>query len=153
MINEQYKKRLSKLAGITENNINDKPDPELKTKLLSLGGTSVAPVYEEDLHDLLSRGQVFSGKKSKVIKMRQSRCHANASEYWDTYSKKHGYDKVKIVTGWALSITDDMWRQHTWAYLPGDDLVIETTLKRKLYFGFILTTEEAHTFYMNNCHW
>ena len=123
---------------------------KLEQKLLSLGGEKVAHTFEEDLDKILTRGQVFDGKKSQVVKMRDSKCHTNSSCFWKNYSDEHGTDEVKIVTGWALSPDDKTWRQHTWVYLPGKNKVIETTVKREKYFGFILDDDEAEDFYWMN---
>ena len=115
-----------------------------------MGGEKVARTFEEDLDKILTRGQVFDGKKSQVVKMRDSKCHTNSSCFWKNYSDEHGTDEVKIVTGWALSPDDKTWRQHTWVYLPGKNKVIETTVKREKYFGFILDDDEAEDFYWMN---
>jgi GNAT superfamily N-acetyltransferase len=123
---------------------------KLEQKLLSLGGEKVAHTFEEDLDKILTRGQVFDGKKSQIVKMRDSKCHTNSSCFWKNYSDEHGTDEVKIVTGWALSPDDKTWRQHTWVYLPGKNKVIETTVKRDKYFGFILNDDEAEDFYWMN---
>ncbi len=147
-LSESYKKRLQKLSGV----VNESTQPgfdKLKTILLGLGGKIVIERFEEDLYKLLTRGQAFNSK-SKIVKMRDSRCHTNSACFWGNYSDEHGPDSVKIVTGWALTKDDMMWRQHTWVYLPAQDLIVETTVKRQKYFGFILDDNEANEFYNSN---
>ena len=48
------------------------------------------------------------------------------------------------MTGYALS-DDGLWRQHSWLIAkPGRRwTVIETTCRRLLYYGVVLTEEEA----------
>lgn len=122
----------------------------LVEKLLASGGERVVDFYyEEDLDKILQRGQFFKGVKSKLVKMKTSRCHENSACFWHNYSDEHGYNSVKIVTGYALS-DDGLWRQHSWVYLPKKKLIVETTEKRIQYFGFILNDEEANEFYFNN---
>lgn len=122
----------------------------LENKLLSLGGKVFVGRYEEDIDKLLTRGTAFLPKKVKLVPMKQSRCHANAGVFWKNYSDEHGKDKVKIVVGWALSEDDQYWRQHSFVYLPKENTIIETTMKRQIYFGFILTDKEAQYHYDNN---
>ena len=121
----------------------------LENKLLSLGGETFVGCYEEDIDKLVTRGQAFSPKKVKLVKMEMCRCHANSGVFWKNYSDEHGKDSVQIVVGWALS-KDQMWRQHSFVYLPKTKTIIETTTMREIYFGFILTNEEAQTHYKNN---
>lgn len=148
LLSENYKQRLQELSGI-----KSKPSQpgfeKLKTILLNLGGEYVSEVFEEDLEKLLTRGQFFNSK-SQIIKMRDSKCHSNCAFFWGNYSDEHGIDSVKIVTGWALTKNDETWRQHTWVYLLKKNLIIETTVKRDKYFGFILNNEEADEFYQLN---
>jgi hypothetical protein len=119
----------------------------LKTKLLSFGGQDVKEVYEENLQELLTRGQLF---KSKIllVKMKQSRCHENSACFWGNYTQEHGTEDMKLVTGWVLD--GDYWYQHSWLYQPSKDRIIETTHKRKLYFGYILNDNEAKKFEYEN---
>lgn len=100
---------------------------DLKTKLLSYGGTKVVETYEEDLDKLLNRGQIFN-VDSTIVKMKDSRCHFNSANFWRNYTDKNGYDNCFILTGWALS-DDSFWRQHTAIYLQKTDDIIETTVE------------------------
>jgi hypothetical protein len=121
-------------------------DPQwekLENKLLSLGGDKVVFRPEPDLDKIVSRGVSFKGK-SKLCKLENSRCHENSAFLWSEL-KNEGF---RIVTGWALTKNDGMWRQHTWGLMGNE--TIETTVKRAKYFGVILTEEEATKFYANN---
>jgi hypothetical protein len=105
---------------------------KVKTKLLSLGGTCTIPDNSPAWEDfppiycqlLLEFGKARDGKGSILQKGLQSNCHVHA---W---------------TGFALSADDGMWRPHYWAINDKDQL-IETTEKRKLYFGRLLSPDEA----------
>lgn len=121
----------------------------LKNKLLSIGGIRVAGDFEEDLDKMLSRGEVFKPKKVKKVKMKPCRCHGNSGVFWKNYSEQNGFDNIKIVTGWCLS-TDGLWRSHSFVYQPMDNVIIETTEKRVIYFGFSLDIDESEIFYDNN---
>lgn len=122
---------------------------DLRKKLLSMGGRMVAGNFEEALLETLTRGEVFSPRKVKLVKMIPCRCHANAGVFWKNYSDENGFDNVKIVTGWCLS-EDGIWRQHSFIYQPMDNVIIETTIKRKIYFGYVLDLDESERHYENN---
>jgi hypothetical protein len=118
----------------------------LVERLLGLGGDRVvlqpAPEGEELL--LVKRGIVFPGAGSKRIVGGRSRCHSNSAiQYFRFHNCQTGYKSCEIVTGYALS-DDRIWRQHSWLWADGN--VIETTVRRKLYFGMVLTASEALRF-------
>lgn len=120
---------------------------ELKKKLLSLGGESVClPVYEEDIVNILSRGQIWYGDKTDLMKGEPCHCHSNSCNLWE-----NNKDKTRIVTGYALT-PDGMWRQHSWLIhrRPRQNRVVETTVKRILYYGFVMTQEECEKFCYEN---
>lgn len=120
---------------------------ELKKRLLSIAGESTClPIQEVDIDDILSRGQIWYGDKCKMKTGNPCQCHSNSAYYWD----KH-YKNTRIATGYALT-EDGMWRAHTWVIEKGSksNTVIETTVKRILYFGFVLTKEECEDFANNN---
>lgn len=56
---------------------------------------------------------------------------------------------LDICTGYALS-KDGIWRQHSWCQLKKTKQVVETTIKRIEYYGFVLSSDEAHKFYELN---
>lgn len=127
----------------------------LSDKLLSVSGEFVImPVLEEDYKKILSRGFKQYGWNAQIRLGDPCRCHSNACELW---KENH---RIQIVTGYALS-EDGIWRQHSWCRDIGQQVrnrggaglyrLIETTKKRKLYFGFVLTELEAEQFYNENC--
>jgi hypothetical protein len=112
----------------------------LKQKLLEIGGWAVClPVFEEDYDKIMTRGRRFPRNK-KMIRGENNQCHNNSTFLWDEF----GY---QICTGYALT-KDGMWRQHSWCF--HDNTVIETTVSRVQYFGFIMTHEEAEQFFWDN---
>jgi hypothetical protein len=117
-----------------------KTKPELKglqERLLSLAGDWVALQDEPDLKALLERGRVFNGKIF-LMHMKQCKCHRNCAEFWEKNQKN-----FKIATGWALS-EEGIWRQHTW--LLRGNAIVETTMKRIMYYGIVLDGIEASNF-------
>ena len=119
-----------------------KSHPELlplRRKLLSFGGEEIVPRDEPDLSEIISRGKIFK-EKAKLKIMKLISCHSNVVEL---YANKN----YKIATGYALS-SDGLWRQHSWCI--DNKSIIETTKKRKKYFGFVLTDRKAHEFSLFN---
>ena len=118
--------------------------PELKLlqdRLLSLGGDWAALQPEPDLKALLNKGQLFKGKV--IFKpMTPCQCHSNCAQLWDKHPKT-----CTIATGWALS-KDGIWRQHTWILKART--IIETTEARTMYYGIVLSNEEANSFWWHN---
>lgn len=111
----------------------------LKNTLLALGGWAACiPPTETEHGCILDRGRRFSGRSS-IIKGEPSRCHSNSAAIWDA-----NRDKCSICTGYALS-RDGMWRQHTWVATSAGDIV-ETTVRRVCYFGYVLSEEESEEF-------
>jgi hypothetical protein len=80
--------------------------------------------------------------------MKPSKAHANAGVFWYNYSEENGTDSVKIVTGYGLS--DGQWHSHSWVILPKFKILVETTVKRDMYFGVELNENESFDFYDNN---
>jgi hypothetical protein len=114
---------------------------ELRERLIALaGGEACFADREPDLEAILERGQVFSGR-CRLIRGERNQCHANAGKLWEN---SRGQLPIAIVTGYALS-DDGLWRQHSWLIAkPGRRwTVIETTCRRLLYYGVVLTEEEA----------
>lgn len=122
---------------------------DLVTHIREFGGYEVCmPYYEEDLHKLLSRGQFWYGDRSQIKKGAPSQCHRNTCNLWKANRETH---ELAIATGYALS-KDGMWRQHTWLMIrkPRSISIIETTVKRLAYYGFVMTEKEALEFCDSN---
>ena len=120
---------------------------DLRDKLLTFGGQEVCmPCYEEDLMKILERGQLWLGDRITMKRGLPSQCHFNSCRCWDANK-----DKVVLCTGYALS-EDGCWRQHSWCVhiKPRKNRVVETTVERIAYFGFVMTEEEANQFYYDN---
>lgn len=109
---------------------------ELGTRLLAIGGSVICVVgFEEDLDFILKAGQAWAPTKRQVIlhKGTPSRCHDNVLSLWEANPQ------VKVCTGYALS-EDGVWRCHSWCIADGN--IVETTLTRLAYYGFILSTRQ-----------
>lgn len=117
----------------------------LASALLPFGGLGVVRprrwdgADDPDIPNILSRGQLWPGKESRLAYGRVSNCHGNASFYWAAFQ-----DEVALATGYALS-DDGLWRQHSWCVAEGGKIV-ETTETRLLYVGFAMTADEALRF-------
>lgn len=123
-----------------------KDDPEiavLENLILSHGGEAVVWNIEEDLNCLIKRGKVFSTDRLRSKRGQNSQCHSNSGWQW------HTHKTYRIVTGYGLGPDDDLWRQHTWI-LDSQKQIIETTVARRAYFGFILTKSESKQFFDDN---
>jgi len=113
----------------------------LAPRLLECGGTGIAARYEEDISSILSRGTCLDGRGAKLVEGKPISCHANAAALYEL-DERNG-----IMTGWALS-DDGLWRQHSWCLREG--AVLETTVLRRLYYGFELDEDESEVFVMEN---
>jgi len=112
---------------------------DLKKTLLSYGGNKVVfNRTEEDLYDIIDKGQLW-GNNKYLIKMEMCQCHKNSIFYWDKNRKDSFF-----VTGYALA-NNGIWYQHSWILNKHND-VIDTTADRIKYFGFILTNLESEIF-------
>lgn len=122
------------------------PMAALRDRLLSFGGQQVSmPYTEDDLESIMTRGQLWYGDRTRMIKGEMSQCHKNSCALWELNK-----NLLMIATGYALS-DDGMWRQHSWLVhiKPRKNKIIETTTPRVAYFGFVMTEEEAYEF----CEW
>lgn len=118
--------------------------PELRERLLTMGGCDIVPRSEADLEKILARAVLMNGEVWVESGM-PIECHSNSAYLWDRDRKN-----LSIITGWALSGDDDgLWRQHTWL-IKKDGNIIETTIPRAKYYGFVLTTREALKFLEEN---
>jgi hypothetical protein len=114
---------------------------ELRKVLLDHGGEEVSfPAIEEDLLLLLTRGELLSPKVIQVREGARGQCHFNSCAEW------FSDEGLSITTGYVLD--GAIWRQHSWCV--NDDVLVETTFVREMYFGALLTHEEALTFVEEN---
>jgi hypothetical protein len=119
---------------------------KLEAKLLSIGGKRVCHQPEPHLALIVKSGRLFHPTDRKMVSGQPSRCHQNAALY---YARSYiGLrPRWSIVTGYALA-EDGCWRQHSWCF--DGRRVIETTCPATLYFGVILTPEDAVIFVAAN---
>lgn len=117
---------------------------KLREKLLSYGGEQMVPCFEDDLDKLLNRGILINYPIIKFNRGRPISCHSNSAACW--YRNRR---RTELMTGWGLS-KDGLWRQHSWVRIIKSEQVIETTIARVVYFGFVMTEEEAYEFLENN---
>lgn len=119
------------------------PYVPLEQKLLRLGGKRMIYRNEPDLDSLLIRGELLHGSV-ELIPGEERECHSNSFQLWS-----ENKEAFSLVTGCGLS-EDGLWRQHSWIIrkrpTSGQARIIETTLQRTKYFGFILTDAEAEAF-------
>ena len=73
-------------------------------------------------------------------------CHRNSCLCWD-----NNKEISRICTGYALG-EDGIWIQHSWVlnFKSNSNQIIETTIKRMAYFGFVMDEKDAEEFYYNN---
>ena len=112
-------------------------------KRMSIGG------IEEDYENIKKLGRRFNPETVHINPGVPSQCHRNTALCWEANREKCA---IFISTGYGLS-KDGIWRQHSWCVLldEGDlPIVVETTVKRIEYFGFILTEQQANDFYDQN---
>ena len=135
-----------RLADLLSGAVADDPRwTDLAARLLKIGGGGVAARPEEDMDALLNDDlvQVWSGDYMQMSEGgAPNQCHSNSVALYDTY------DDLSIATGWALS-EDGCWRQHTWC-VDDNGMVIETTVPRLEYYGFILEGEKLDEFRFYN---
>jgi len=124
---------------------------ELRTKLLAIGGLEVVlPRYDElsepqrnrqryETGRIIDEGRTWQGDQARSEPMEDSNCHVNTAILF-----KRGAGS--IASGFALS-EDGLWREHSWI-VEGVERqgVIETTVLRLLYHGYLLSGEEQDWF-------
>ena len=119
----------------------------LALALTAFGGqrACIAP-FEEDLDKIMRRGRLLCGKSPKIMRGLPSRCHANVSRLYETRP-----GAFLLSTGYALS-TDGMWRQHSWGFCleRRTAQLVETTVSRIAYFGYVMSDAEARNFVDEN---
>lgn len=111
----------------------------LQKILLDIGGKETIIYKDEpDFYNLFTRGVLIDRPSDKIIAGEMCQCHKNSAFLWEKNKKKY-----KLMTGYALSSTG-IWHQHSW--ILENDKIIETTIKREKYFGYILDTFESEVF-------
>ena len=123
---------------------------KFSARLLKFGGNEVCiPGKVGDLVKLNMRGQLWPGQNVLLKIGAQSQCHANSAYLWHADKENKN---LHIATGYALTADDGMWRQHTWCVLEKQRSIqiIETTVPRSAYFGYVLTSTEQEEFYNSN---
>lgn len=119
------------------------PFVQLEQLLLSLGGTRLVYRHEPHLQPLLLRGEVLDGPV-ELVPGEERNCHSNSTRLW-----QENKETLALATGYALS-EDGLWRQHSWVIRKQPDIgqarILETTILRVKYFGFLLNDAEAEAF-------
>lgn len=112
----------------------------LESILLDIGGkTAKIDKNEPDFYNLLTRG-ILLDKPSDIMKVGEMcQCHKNSVFLWEQNKRKY-----RIMTGYALS-NSGIWHQHTWL-IDKFDNIIETTVKREKYYGYIMDRLESECF-------
>lgn len=134
-MDSEWKQRLDMQDSLT-----DPARQKLRDKLLSYGGEEAlirsSDIPSEEVERLLTRGQFWLGTRAVTDfkKMEAINCHGNSA-----CLMREGLGEV--VNGYALS-PDGLWRNHSWLLQPNGKL-IETTVRRKAYFGVVLTRAEV----------
>jgi len=83
---------------------------------------------------LLGLGRVTRGVTARLQEMVMSNCHENSKGLAKKFPKRY-----QAETGYALS-DDGCWRPHGWVWDIKESRIVETTVLRKLYFGFTEAT-------------
>ncbi len=113
---------------------------ELEAILLAIGGRTLGAIRDEpDLDDILKRGKLIKNPHATFIRGESNACHANAGFLFE-----QSPEDTRVMTGYAL--TGGQWVQHSWAYDIEANFVIETTIPRDKYFGFLMTKQESQKF-------
>lgn len=148
----EYSAHLDEFLGIDSSDV--KPDIKLRSKVLSFGGFQLdAPLAMKETNKLNKRGQFWIGNNAKLIGGEPGQCHWNSAQMW-IENKGNRSKEIKLVTGYALT-SDGIWRKHSWCILKDsssrDEQIIETTMERLAYYGFVMTEAEAKQFYWSSC--
>jgi hypothetical protein len=124
--------------------ISREVDPSVKTlcvRLLEIGGTYVCvPFAERDSKKLICRARIIPTFKLILQLGDPNQCHSNSARIW-----KKDRNAYQIITGYALTTDDDMWRQHSWL-IDRAGHIIETVFARQAYYGMTLNYFEALLF-------
>ena len=126
-----------------------------------------AYIYQQGGHPIRLPEQAISGKNMAFVepdeawkasgdriimqKGEPSQCHTNSAMLWEANKSRtlEGpyREELALATGYAMS-EDGLWRQHSWCVLrtPARVKVVETTVPRVAYYGFVMTHAEAERF-------
>ena len=111
---------------------------DLEKRLLAFGGLiAILDQPEHDIEALMERGRCFPRVSARNCLGIKSACHSNVSAL---FALTDGM--ARIATGYALS-SDGLWRQHSWGVDARDGYVVETTVRRHRYYGFVLDEAEV----------
>jgi hypothetical protein len=59
---------------------------------------------------------------------------------------------IRIAFGYALA-PDGLWRQHSWGVDAEDGRIVETTVRRVCYYGFVLNGVDTLLYLGRNSDW
>ncbi|MEP7137207.1 MAG: hypothetical protein ABI904_19950 [Chloroflexota bacterium] len=116
---------------------------ELCSHLIGIDGKIVVVEFHESpdfCKALVKLGELDSNNRLKINKGEDRECHINSAVLWS-----QNKDKYLLVTGFALS-EDGVWRRHSWIRTKSTT-IIETTIKRKKYYGITLNKELSESFW------
>lgn len=112
---------------------------QLQKRLLRMGGLQVVlwngnndPNFTEGM---LQEGASTNGRKAKLKPGQPSRCHDNALDICRKDPSRFAW-----CTGFALS-NDGIWRPHSWVLDTKAATIIETTVRREVYFGLVVNAK------------
>jgi len=112
---------------------------QLREMMLSRAGSTVVVVGNDKTVDLwMERGQFMSGKDSIIEDGTPMMCHYNSLDF---YLNNPG---IRICTGFAINFDglSEVWVRHSWCIDQEGRIHECTPIKRDIYFGVILETEE-----------
>jgi hypothetical protein len=99
---------------------------------------------DDQIGEVLDRGRYFPGRRARIEQGVMSACHTNVSVLFFLTG-----GTVRIATGYALS-ADGLWRQHSWGVDSEDGQIVETTVPRLGYYGFVLDDTEILRFWLHH---
>jgi hypothetical protein len=115
---------------------------ELAEKLFAIAGQQVC--IDKNLGALtglqLTAGRLFNNYHITVWKKEQHGCHANSAKIWNEHPNKYS-----LVTGFVFA--EGIWVPHSWLIRNNTKKIVDTIYKFDKYFGLILNTELAQSFY------
>ena len=127
----------SQFAWIASRDQTDQPPSDVPLSvrqfaghLLEFGGSYVCIRFTEEhsCETFRSRGELMDSSRIKFRLGTPRECHENSYTLY-----KSEPEKYKVAEGYGCS--SGMWRHHIWVMEGGE--VVETTVKRDLYFGII----------------